>query len=246
MFFKKKSSKETKTKRRRRSRKENKSIYQKSINKSMSDIRAGEEAFNRLRNNLQYSLVGDEKSKVIIVSSPEKGDGKSTVSSNLAKTIALGGKKVIIIDSDLRRPTLHRKLGTINEVGLVDILVGEVVLEEGIIEIEKNLSVITSGKSTAIPAELLLSKNFSELIQTLKKDYEYIIIDTAPINVVSDTLPILSLSNGIVLVARYRKTKKNQLKYAAKVIENTSNNLIGIVLNDVEKTNSEYYYYDYY
>lgn len=246
MFFKKKSKKEVKRKKRRRSTKENKSIYQKSINKGMNDIRAGEEAFNRLRNNLQYSLVGYEKSKVIIISSPEKGDGKSTVSSNLAKTMALGGKKVVIIDSDLRRPTLHRKLGTINEVGLVDILVGEATLKDGIIEIEKNLSAITSGKSTATPAELLLSKNFSELIQELKKEYEYVIIDTAPINIVSDTLPILSLSNGIVLVARYRKTKKNQLKYAAKIIENTSNNLIGIVLNDVEKTNSGYYYYEYY
>ena len=174
-------------------------------------MQIGDEAFKVLRNNLQYSLVSYDSAKIIVVTSPEKGDGKSTVSANLAKSLALAGKNVIIIDADLRRPSLHRKLGTINGIGLVDIIVGENRLIDALIDIEKKLYAITSGKTTTNPAELLMSKRVANIIDELKQKFDYIIIDTPPINVVSDALPLLSLSNGVILVAKYRKTKKTWL-----------------------------------
>ncbi|MCR1951314.1 CpsD/CapB family tyrosine-protein kinase [Clostridium sp. DSM 100503] len=207
------------------------------------DMQIGEEAFKVLRNNLQYSLVSYDSAKIIVVTSPEKGDGKSTVSANLAKSLALAGKNVIIIDADLRRPSLHRKLGTINGIGLVDIIVGENRLIDALIDIEKKLYAITSGKSTTNPAELLMSKRVANIIGELKQKFDYIIIDTPPINLVSDALPLLSLSNGVILVAKYRKTKKKELLKAAKTIKNTSNNLLGVVLNSVEVEEKGYYTY---
>lgn len=215
-------------------------------NDNAKESQIAEEAFKVLRSNLQYSLVTDDKSKVIVVTSPEKGDGKSTVSVNLAKSLALGGKNVIIIDADLRRPTVHRKLGTINGIGLVDIIVGENRLVDGLMDVEKNLYAITAGKTTANPAELLLSKKLASIIDELKQKFEYIILDTPPINIVADTLPLAALSDGVILVVKYRKTKKKELLKASKLIKNTSNNLLGIVLNSVEVEEERYYNYTYY
>lgn len=207
--------------------------------------KAVEEAFRTLRNNFQYSIVGSDKAKVIVITSPEKGDGKSTVSSNLAKTIAMGGKRVVVIDSDLRRPTLHKKIGISNEAGLVDVIVGEKKIVQVISEVEKNLYVITAGKFTANPSELLLSNKMRNIIEGIKESFDYIIVDTPPINIVSDTGTLLSMSDASMLVCKYRKTRKKELEKAAKAIEITSNNLIGVVLNSVNDKKDKSYY-DYY
>ncbi|WP_066874273.1 CpsD/CapB family tyrosine-protein kinase [Clostridium mediterraneense] len=204
----------------------------------------GAEAYKILRTNIQYSSF-DENTKVIMITSSQPEEGKSTIAGNLALSMAQDGKNTILIDCDLRKPTIHKKFNISNSSGLSEIIVGKAKLLTSIVEIDKNLTVITSGKTPPNPSEMLGSKNMQTLIEELREHYDCIIIDTPPILAVTDAQIISRNTDGIILVVRAGCTKKDNAIKAKKQIENVGGKIIGTVFNDVKRKYSKdkYYYY---
>lgn len=222
-----------------------KNIFKNKVKKAKRDYESFNEAYRLLRTNLQYSFTGDKYGKCILITSSEQGDGKSTTSYNLSRKLSDLGKKVLIIDIDIRKPTQHKKFNTSNIFGLTDILAGECSIDKAKQIISEKLDLITSGKNVPTVSELISSKEFKIILADLKKEYEYIIIDSAPINVVSDAIGILEDVDGIILVAMYRKTKKRSIQRVCKKITQANGKILGVVFNGIESNSNSYYYYYY-
>ena len=210
------------------------------VNKKNNSIVS--EAYRTIRTNLEYSSV-DKKLKTIVVTSSEPGEGKSTVCSNLAYLLAEGEKKILIVDSDLRKPSLHRKFRVSNEVGLTDLLVGKVTVSEAIKNIDKNLDLITSGQKTPNPAEMIASQTMEKLINKFKEYYDYILIDTPPVLSINDARILATKCDGTIYVIRAGKTKNNNILNGYKELEKVNANVVGSVVNGVKDSNDKYYYY---
>ena len=168
------------------------------------------EAFRTIKTNIKYSSA-DKHKKVLLVTSTEAGEGKSTISSNLALSLSQDNKKVIIIDGDLRKPSVHKQFRISGSVGLTELLIGEEALEKIKHKINPYLDAIASGHIPPNPAELLASEEMEKVIEKLREEYDYVIIDTNPIGLVADAQILSSKVDGVILVARYEKTKKENL-----------------------------------
>jgi capsular exopolysaccharide synthesis family protein len=203
------------------------------------------EAFRTLRTNIQFSSL-DEDLKTIVVSSTQPGEGKSTIVTNLAVTMAQSGKRVLLIDCDLSKPTIHKKLGISNQDGLTTLIAKEKSLEEVISETSvHNFFVITSGPIPPNPAELLGSKKMRHLIEQLKEDFDVILFDTPPILAVTDAQILSTYCSGVVFVAGYSKAEKQALLRAQDLINKVGGKLLGVVINKVPNNSRSYYYYNY-
>ncbi|WP_143315057.1 CpsD/CapB family tyrosine-protein kinase [Clostridium sp. HBUAS56017] len=200
------------------------------------------EAFKTLRTNILYSSL-DKKLKTIMITSAEPGEGKTTTSCNLAMSFSKDGKKTLLIDCDLRKPSIHRKFNISNLSGLTDVLVGEKKLEMAISSYSENLDVLTSGTNAPNPTEILGSKNMEAFLEKLKDLYEIIIIDSAPLNAVSDSQILGAKMDGVLMVIRANKTKKDSIVEAKDLLEKVNANLIGVVLNGVQASHKKSYYY---
>ena len=200
------------------------------------------ESYRTLRTNLQYSSF-DEEYKVIVVTSSEPGEGKSTTAGNLALSIAQGDKKVALIDCDLRKPSLHKKFGLSNTVGLSDVIVGKESISIVGHRYNNNLTVLTSGKIPPNPSEMLGSKSMKALIEALKKVFDYVILDTPPVQAVTDAQILSTRADGTLLVVRAEKTKKESVLNSVNLLKKVNANIIGTVLNGVDAKRSNYYYY---
>jgi capsular exopolysaccharide synthesis family protein len=207
------------------------------------------EAFRTLRTNIQFSSL-DKELKCIVVTSSGSGEGKSTVMSNLAITIAESGKKVILVDCDLRKPSIHKKLGVTNSIGLTNMLVQGVKKEECIFKTTvNNLFVLTSGPIPPNPAELLGTKKMLNLIEELKEEFELVLIDAPPVLAVTDAQILSTIADGVIFVASYGEAQKNALVDAKHLIDKVGGKIIGIVFNKVPEDVSGYhgkYYKGYY
>lgn len=200
------------------------------------------ESYRTLRTNIQYSSF-DKEYKIIVVTSSEPEEGKSTVAGNLALSMAQDGKKVILIDCDLRKPSLHKKFKISNLVGLSDVIIGKTDLTGAIHRHSKNLIILTSGKIPPNPSEMLSSKTMENLLETLKGAFDYIIIDTPPIQAVTDSQILSAKADGTILVVRAEKTKKDSVENAVDLLKKVNANIIGTVLNCLDMGRSKYYYY---
>lgn len=201
------------------------------------------ESYRTLRTNLQYSSF-DEEYKVIVVTSAEPGEGKSTTAGNLALSIAEGDKKVVLIDCDLRKPSLHKKFEISNTAGLSDVIVGKESISVVGYRYNNNLTVLTSGKIPPNPSEMLGSKSMKALIDALKKVFDYVILDTPPVQAVTDAQILSTRADGTLLVIRAEKTKKDSVVNSINLLKKVNANIIGTILNGVDtKRNSYYYYY---
>lgn len=200
------------------------------------------EAFRTIKTNIKYSSA-DKHKKVILVTSTEAGEGKSTISSNLALSLSQDNKKVIIVDGDLRKPSVHKQFRISGSVGLTEVLIGEQSLNSVKYKINPYLDAITSGHIPPNPAELLASEEMEKIIKNLKEEYDYIIIDTNPIGLVADAQILSSKVDGVILVARYEKTKKENLLNCKKMVDQVGGNIIGVVLNGIDEKRGKYYYY---
>lgn len=205
----------------------------------------GAEAYKTLRTNIQYSSF-DKNAQAIIVTSSQPGEGKSTISGNLALSMAQDGKKTILIDCDLRKPTVHKKFGITNSSGLSEVIVGKVDLKDAMKEFNKNLTIITSGKIPPNPSEMLGSNNMKRFLDELKRHYDCIILDTPPVLAVTDAQILSRNVDGMVLVIRAGRTKKDMVLKAKKQIENVGGKIIGTILNAVDSKNGRNNYYYYY
>ena len=200
------------------------------------------ESYRTLRTNIQYSSF-DKEYRVIVVTSSEPGEGKSTTSGNLALSMAQGDKRVILIDCDLRKPSLHKKFKLSNLVGLSDVMVGKADLATAVHKYNKNLVILTSGKIPPNPAEMLSSKAMGNLLETLKQSFDYIILDTPPVQAVTDSQILSTKADGTILVVRAERTKKDSVQNAINLLKKVNANIIGTVLNGVEASRNKYYYY---
>ena len=191
------------------------------------------EDIRTIRTNLQFTSV-DEDSKVLLITSSVPGEGKSFISANLATSLAQNGKKVILIDSDLRLGRVHKVFGTSNLIGLSNLLI-EQDLDDYHKYIQKtevpNLYVIPRGVVPPNPSELLNSTNTKKIIEILKQKFDYVIFDSAPVNLLPDSLIVASLADRVILVAAANYTKIDDLSKAKKALEKVDANLAGVILN---------------
>ncbi|MEG1887492.1 MAG: CpsD/CapB family tyrosine-protein kinase [Oscillospiraceae bacterium] len=198
------------------------------------------ESYKTIRTNLTF-MLSQSKSKCITVSSSVSGEGKSTSAVNLAIAFSQLGSRVLLIDADLRKPTIYKKMKISNAKGLSSLLVGFCNTEEAIIGINANLDVLTSGPIPPNPSELLGSESMTRLLDVLKGSYEYIIIDTPPINIVSDALVLAPKTNGVLLVAQDYSTTHDQVRKSLGAIEFANVKMLGVVLNASSKGSRKSY-----
>lgn len=207
------------------------------------------ESFRFLRTNLNY-MNPDRDLKIIGVTSPSQAEGKSTVVANLGKALSLESNKVLIIDTDLRKPKLNRFFGILGDVGLSDYLSREIDYEY--LEIikktgEENLDIITNNAIPPNPVELLNSKKMFKLLNKLRNDYDKIILDTAPIIPVSDTVNLAPNLDGVLIVVKANNTTEELLIKTKDVLTNVNANIIGVILNSYNaKADAQYYSKSYY
>lgn len=200
------------------------------------------ESYRTLRTNIQYSSF-DKEYKVIMVTSSEPGEGKSTTAGNLALCLAQGDKKVILVDCDLRKPSLHKKFKVSNIIGLSDVIIGKEELVTAIHRYNKNLVILTSGKIPPNPSEMLSSKTMTGLLEELKNNFDYIILDTPPVQAVTDSQILSTKADGTIIVVKSERTKKDSVENAINLLKKVNANIIGTVLNGVDNSRNKYYYY---
>ncbi len=211
------------------------------------------EAYKALRTNLIFSLPSD-KCKKIIITSALASEGKSTNCLNLAITFAEMDARVLVIDCDLRRPNLARLLDVPNAPGLSNYLVGLNSIEEIVRESSyTNLSYITAGNIPPNPVELLSSDNMGNLIAKLEDDFDYIFLDTPPVNLIIDTVVVSKYAHGIVMIALQNSTDKEAIRYSLNQLKFAGAKVLGFVLNGVVfgnkgeyKNNNKKKYYRHY
>lgn len=199
------------------------------------------ESYRSLRTNIQYSSI-DKQVKTLVVTSSNAGEGKSKVAGNLAYTFFQSGKRVLIIDCDLRKPSLHRKFNVSNEVGLTDVLVGTSELNKVMKKIDDNLYLLTTGTLPPNPAEIIGSNTMENFLDECKINFDYIILDTPPILPVTDSKLLAIKADATVLVVRSEISKLKHVSQAFKELGKVNANVIGTILNDVEVHSERLYY----
>lgn len=203
------------------------------------------EAFRTLRTNIQFSSL-DEDIRTLVITSTQPGEGKSTVLSNLAITMAQSGKKVLLMDCDLRKPTIHKKLGVSNQEGLTTLLAKEKSIEQVVKTTNvTNFYVLTSGPIPPNPAELLGSKKMKSFINELHGYFDAILIDTPPVLAVTDAQILAALCDGVMFVAGYGQADKHAIVRAKELIDKVGGKLLGVVINKVPASARNHYYYNY-
>lgn len=203
------------------------------------------EAYKLIRTNLLFVLA-QESGKTVAVSSAWANEGKSTTTINIAIAFSQLGGRVLIIDADLRRSTIHRKLRLENKVGLSDVLVEFAEFEDAVQHLNGNLDVLTAGSVPPNPSELLGSKRFEAFIRDAETKYDYIFIDTPPINIVSDALVIAPKTAGLTLVIRDGVTPYDAIQHTFDAAKFAGIKILGTIMNDVNSKSSKKYSYKKY
>lgn len=206
------------------------------------------EAYRTLRTNIQFSSF-DKSVKTVTVTSSGPGEGKSTVASNLAVVTAQSGKKTLIIDCDQRRSRLHKVFGLSNMVGLSNMLAGEVAFPDVVQQTEiENLYVLTAGTRPPNPSELLASEKMKSFIHTMRDEFDYVIMDTPPVLIVTDAQLLADYTDGYLLVVSSGDVDRNAAAKSKELLENVNAKILGVVLNNLEISEKGYYgyYYHYY
>lgn len=208
------------------------------------------ESYKVARTNIMFSLAANEK-KVFAVTSYSKGEGKSTASSNLAISFSKMGKKVLLIDADMRRPNIHNIFKLNNSTGLSNVVSKMISFEEAVkCDVITDLDVLVAGTIPPNPSELMCSNSFIKMIEKLTEEYEYIIIDTPPVGVVADALLLKDLIAGFVVVVREKVTTHRDLSKLLESMKLADTKVLGLVEVGCDisarKGKKKYYYYQYY
>lgn len=198
------------------------------------------EAYKTLRTNVSFALgAEEERCKVIVVTSSLQSEGKSITAVNLAISYAMTNRKVLLVDCDLRRPKIARLMQLNAKAGLSNLLVDPKVKKDAIISSGvENMDVLLSGSIPPNPSELLGSPRMRELLRELQESYDYIFLDTPPINMVTDAVVIAPESDGVIFLVRANKSERGAVAHAVKQMEYSKTRILGFVLNgvDMEKT----------
>ncbi|MDO5444471.1 MAG: CpsD/CapB family tyrosine-protein kinase [Eubacteriales bacterium] len=214
---------------------------------------AAKESFIRLRTNILFSFVASEGCKIIGVTSSRTSEGKSTTSVNLAYSLAQLGKKVLLVDCDMRRPSLNEKLGFSLSPGLSNLLtninvVGETVAAYTPSDNSSGFFAISAGDIPPNPSELLNSGRMAKLLGTMRTVYDYILLDLPPVGAVADAQTISGLTDGMLIVVKDGSCPKNVLASCMQQLELAKCHILGFVLNgtiegSAKKYSKDYYYY---
>lgn len=199
------------------------------------------ESYRRVRTAIDFGAA-PEHTRKILVTSPIPGDGKTTLASNLAASMALNGKRVLLIDADLRWPRLNKVFGVYRKEGLTDVLVGEARLEEAVFQTEiPNLDVLPCGTRPPNPAELLGSGAFTDLVRRLESAYDRILFDSAPLMAVADAQILAAVADQTVVVTRFRQAERPLFVKVRKMLAGVGRQPMGVVVNVVEARRRGYY-----
>jgi capsular exopolysaccharide synthesis family protein len=203
------------------------------------------EAYRSLRTSFLVTL--SEGQRIIQVTSPEPGDGKSTLIANLAIAMAQSGKKVLLIDSDLRRPALHTLFGMRRDIGVTEVMSGEIDLltaaQQSVVD---GLSVLTCGSLPSNPAEMLASGSYATMLRNVAQEFDIVLVDTPPLLAVSDPCIVAPNTDGLVLVLRMGKNKRNAARRATELIDTNNIRVIGVVCNGTSAVAEGYSYKETY
>ncbi|MGY4867404.1 polysaccharide biosynthesis tyrosine autokinase [Mycolicibacterium elephantis] len=210
-----------------------------------NDNTAIAEAFRKLRTNLQFLAV-DNPPRVIVITSSMPGEGKSTTAINLALALAEGERKVIIVDGDLRRPRLHSYLDVVGTVGFSTVLAGGASLQDVVQKTRfPELSILTSGAIPPNPSELLGSMAAKKILDELKNQFDYVVVDSSPLVAVTDAAILSANADGVLIMARFGQTKCDQLSHAVGNLKDVGARLLGAVLTMTPTRGGSAYSYSY-
>ncbi len=211
------------------------------------------EQYKILRTNLDFTLPEDVKCPIIGVTSSMRGEGKSTTAVNLSYVLAEKGSPVLLIDGDLRIPSIAKKMRIDSSPGLTDLLMGHGAhMPDFRSALLDNWFILPSGDIPPNPSELLGSRRMEYILNSLRESFEYIIIDLPPVNIVSDALSIASLITGMVVVVREDYTEKKELERCFRQLQLSNVNVLGCILNESKNDGGSYKkyrkhkYYKYY
>ena len=199
-------------------------------------------AYRMLQANLRF-LSSDTELKVIVVSSSLPHEGKSTVAANLAATVALLGRKVLLVDADMHRPVQHRIWELPNQVGLSNVIVGQAELKSAIAQVMDNLDVLSCGVIPPNPMALLDSQRITSLIKQFSSNYDLVIVDSPSLNVAADALILGKKADGILLVARPGVLYSGSVAFAKDLLKKSSQHVLGMVVNGVSPKNEPHSHY---
>ena len=204
------------------------------------------EAYRTIRSNIGFSDV-DNEMKTILFTSTKQNEGKSTMTSNIAYSFSkLENCKVLVVDMDLRNPTVHKMFEVSNTYGLMDNLKNDRPLEKCVHKIEENIHVLPTGALPPNPAEVLSSKKVENFLKNIKDHYDYIFIDAPPVGAVSDATVISKNVDGVMYVVGANETDLSHAQIGIENLKKADANVLGAVLNKYEATQPNYAYYGYY
>lgn len=205
------------------------------------------EQYKLLRTNISFTLPDDVKCPIIGVTSSVRGEGKSTTAINLAYVYAESGKRVLLIDGDLRLPSVAKKMGIDGSTGLTNFLLdsNKIMIEDYRTDINDKWFVVPCGPIPPNPSELLASKKMEKLLSMLSEHFDCIIIDLPPVNIVSDAVAISKFLTGMILVVRQNYTEKDEYENCKRQLKLSNVNVLGLVMNGVNNGNSYYRNYKY-
>ena len=200
------------------------------------------EAYRTLRTNIQYSSF-DKEYRTIVITSSEPGEGKTVTAGNLALALAQGESKVLLLDCDMRKPSVHKNFRISNESGLTDLLLHKKTMEQVMVKYNENLTIVSAGRVSPNPSEMLGSKAMGIFLEEMKSHFDYVVMDTPPLGAVTDAQVLSTKVDGTILVVKAGATKKDVVMNSVNLIKKVNGNLIGTVLNGVENSKNKYYYY---
>lgn len=205
------------------------------------------ESYRMLRTNLHYLNI-NKRYKTIVVTSSNPGEGKTTTLANLALTISQTGKRVLIVECDLRKPRVHKMFNVSNTKGIVNVIVERVPVQDVIQKVKElpNMEIMTAGPIPPDSTELLESKVMKELIVNLRETYDTILFDTPPICSVTDAAILSSQVDGVILVVASGETNIESVRLARKLLDKIHANILGVVLSKADMSKNSKYYYQYY
>jgi capsular exopolysaccharide synthesis family protein len=200
------------------------------------------EAYRTLRTNVIYGLSRDSI-KVIVITSPRVGEGKSIICGNLGVSLAQANRNTLVLDCDFRKPTMHKIFGTPNLVGgVTNVLAGDCGLSEAGQQVLPSLRVMPGGPTPPNPTELLGSKSFSELLDQARRAFDYVLVDTPPAQVVSDPIVVAAQGDGVLLVLDSQRTSKRSVRQLIQSVEAVEARVLGTIMNNVRNSDSDTYH----
>ena len=220
-------------------------VNKRSLHKHL-DFTATEQ-YKLLRTNLEFTVPEGVKCPVVGVTSSMRGEGKSTTAINLSYVLAEKGSRVLLIDGDLRIPSIAKKMEIPSTPGLTDVLMGKnTSIEKYKSSLLDNWYILPSGEIPPNPSELLGSQRMEAMLASFKDSFDYIIVDLPPVNIVSDALSFASLTDGMILVIREEYTEKKELEHCFRQLKLSNVNVLGCVMNDAKSGSHSYSKYKRY